>query len=94
MRKPLVTSKFCEFLSNLKVEKIFMQIWNKVCNLLIDPSLSDSRKIGEYNNLNVYRNDIGEYRIIYQYDENYVYFILIGKRNDGDIYKEYKRKMK
>ena len=94
MRKPIVDGDVCDFLKNITVEKVFMQIWNKMRDLVKMPNLSDSRKIGEYNGLSVFRSSVGEYRIVYQYDNNYVYFMLVGKRNDDDIYKRYDRKMK
>jgi mRNA interferase RelE/StbE len=36
---------------------------------------------------------VGEYRIIYKLDESkdHIYVVLIGKRNDGDVYKQFKQ---
>ncbi len=42
---------------------------------------------------NYYRIDIGEFRIIYRYDEEYLYIPLIGKRNDNEVYKLMERKL-
>ena len=40
-----------------------------------------------------YRADVGEYRIIYEIEESILLLvILIGKRNDGDVYKKLSRK--
>jgi hypothetical protein len=33
----------------------------------------------------LYRKDVGEYRIIYRFDDAIVYVLLIGKRNDDDV---------
>ncbi|AAY61453.1 putative cytotoxic translational repressor of toxin-antitoxin (TA) system RelE [Rickettsia felis str. Pedreira] len=30
---------------------------------------------------------IGEYRIIYRFNETTIYVILVGKRNDSEVYK-------
>ncbi len=39
-----------------------------------------------------YRVDSGEYRIVYRFDAENVYVILIGKRNDDEVYDKLKRK--
>ena len=39
------------------------------------------------------RADVGEYRIVYRFDRDFIYVALIGKRNDSDIYKRLKRKL-
>jgi mRNA interferase RelE/StbE len=40
-----------------------------------------------------FRVDVGEYRIIYKIHEaeNMVLMPIIGKRNDGEVYKKFKR---
>ena len=38
------------------------------------------------------RADVGEYRLIYEIEENVLLLVvLIGKRNDGDVYKKLER---
>ena len=39
------------------------------------------------------RIDIGEYRIIYTYDKELVSIIIIGKRNDDDVYKKWNQSL-
>jgi mRNA interferase RelE/StbE len=39
-----------------------------------------------------WRVDIGEYRIIYEVEGNTLCIILIGKRNDDEVYKKLRRK--
>ena len=56
------------------------------------PLPHDSKKIkgsGEY-----YRVNTGEYRVIYRIDSanQLIIIAIIGKRNDGDVYKQFKRK--
>lgn len=43
---------------------------------------------------NYYRVDIGEYRIIYRIDNanELLIIALIGKRNDSEVYKQFKRR--
>ncbi len=43
------------------------------------------------NNYPYRRKDVGEYRIIYDYDPLEVRIIVIGKRNDADAYKRFNR---
>ena len=38
------------------------------------------------------RVDSGEYRIAYRFDAENIYVILIGKRNDDEVYRKLKRK--
>jgi mRNA interferase RelE/StbE len=42
-----------------------------------------------------YRVDSGEYRIIYRFtpEEDLVEIILVGKRNDDEVYEQFKRLM-
>ena len=40
---------------------------------------------------NFRRADIGEYRIIYYATNELVYVALVGKRNDDDVYKRFRR---
>ncbi|MBV8772776.1 MAG: type II toxin-antitoxin system RelE/ParE family toxin [Deltaproteobacteria bacterium] len=35
-----------------------------------------------------WRVDIGEYRIVYRFDDDSVYVALVGKRNDDEVYRE------
>jgi len=37
------------------------------------------------------RADSGEYRIVYRFTATILYIMLVGKRNDDDIYKKLKR---
>ncbi len=41
---------------------------------------------------NFYRSDSGEYRIIYEIQNDTLIVILIGKRNDDEIYKIFRQK--
>jgi len=80
------------FLKGLQ-PKIAAQIAKKVLALNIDPLPTDSKELTGYPGF--YRVDSGEYRIVYQFkvDEDLVVVILIGKRNDDDVYKQLKRWM-
>jgi mRNA interferase RelE/StbE len=71
--------------------KIAAQISKKVLALNVDPLPADSKALKGYDRY--YRVDSGEYRIIYRFepDEDLVRVILVGKRNDDEIYKQLRR---
>jgi mRNA interferase RelE/StbE len=59
--------------------KQFRQLWLKVLGL------SDSQKLKGYD---FHRVDFGEYRIVYEANDTTLTLILIGKRNDDEVYKQ------
>ena len=75
------------FLKNLDAKR-FKQIANKFFSLMEDPEPVDSRKLSGYP---YQRADIGEYRIIYRVEEDCLKVVLVGKRNDDEVYKKLKR---
>jgi mRNA interferase RelE/StbE len=81
-----------DFLKNLQ-PKITAQIAKKVLSLNVDPLPADSKELKGYQGL--FRVDSGEYRIIYRFlpADDLVEVILVGKRNDDEIYKQLKRLM-
>jgi mRNA interferase RelE/StbE len=81
-----------EFLRGLS-PKISNQIAKKVLALNIDPRPADSGQLKGYPGF--YRVDSGEYRIIYRFvpAEDLVEIALVGKRNDDEIYEQFKRLM-
>ena len=68
------------------------QIWRTIVKLRLDPRPQDSRPVTGYKPY--LRVDTGEYRIIYLVSGNIVKIIVAGKRNDDEIYQEFKRKIK
>ncbi|MCC8407233.1 MAG: type II toxin-antitoxin system RelE/ParE family toxin [Rickettsia endosymbiont of Ecitomorpha arachnoides] len=66
-------------------EKHQRQIKNKILSLMNTPVPHDSKLLVGYPDF--YRCDIGEYRIIYRFNETTIYVILVGKRNDSEVYK-------
>jgi mRNA interferase RelE/StbE len=79
-----------DFLKGLQ-PKISAQIAKKVLALNIDPLPANSKQLKGYPGY--YRVDSGEYRIVYRFyvDEDLVEVILVGKRNDDDVYKKLER---
>ncbi|MEQ9552758.1 MAG: type II toxin-antitoxin system RelE/ParE family toxin [Coleofasciculus sp. G3-WIS-01] len=79
-----------DFLKGLQ-PKIAAQIAKKVLALNVDPLPTDSKQLSGYPDY--YRVDSGEYRIVYRFNPNQdlVEVILVGKRNDDDVYKRLER---
>lgn len=84
---------FLDFLKGLQ-PKIAAQIAKKVLALNVDPLPTDSKQLSGYPGY--YRVDSGEYRIVYRFNPNQdlVEVILVGKRNDDDVYKRLERLLK
>ncbi|MEQ9672307.1 type II toxin-antitoxin system RelE family toxin [Coleofasciculus sp. G2-EDA-02] len=82
-----------DFLKGLQ-PKIAAQIAKKVLALNVDPLPTDSKQLSGYPDY--YRVDSGEYRIVYPFNPNQdlVEVILVGKRNDDDVYKRLERLLK
>jgi mRNA interferase RelE/StbE len=79
-----------DFLKGLQ-PKISAQIAKKVLSLNINPLPADSKELKGYSGY--YRVDSGEYRIVYRFDpdEDLVEVVLVGKRNDDEVYKKLER---
>ena len=88
MRKLDITRDAFKFVNDLDAKQ-FRQVVRKLFNLLADPKPADSSKLTGYGYRRV---DIGEYRIIYKFDNDTTYVVLVGKRNDDQVYKELSRK--
>jgi mRNA interferase RelE/StbE len=54
-----------------------------------DPTPNDYIKL--YGSEGRYRVDIGEYRVIYSFNETIVSIFIVGKRNDSEVYKNAKK---
>jgi mRNA interferase RelE/StbE len=84
MLKLLVSKKAQKFLDDLP-PKQFRQILKKVFALLENPRPHDSEELRGYPFL---RNDVGEYRIIYDVQADTLRLIVVGKRNDAEVYRQ------
>lgn len=82
-----------DFLKGLQ-PKIAAQIAKKALSLNLNPLPNDSKQLKGYPDY--YRVDCGEYRIIYRYqpEEDLVEVILVGKRNDDEVYRKLERLFK
>jgi mRNA interferase RelE/StbE len=64
------------------------QIGRKIADLLVAPYPQDSKRL---KGMDWYRVDVGEYRIAYNVFGTVLDIPVIGKRNDGEIYKKLER---
>jgi mRNA interferase RelE/StbE len=65
------------------------QVVQKALSLSLDPIPYDSKILKDYPNYR--RTDIGEYRIIYRFSNILLTIVIIGKRNDDEVYRKFKR---
>ena len=79
-----ISKKTLKFLNELQ-PKHAKQIAIKALSLAVEPRPIDSAKLKGRDDL--LRVDSGEYRIIYRIEEDMVKIIVIGKRNDVEVYK-------
>jgi mRNA interferase RelE/StbE len=88
MRKLDLTHDALKLLGTLPAKQ-FRQVVTKLFELMENPEPQDSKPLAgfEYR-----RADVGEYRIVYRFDRDFVFVALIGKRNDSEVYKRLKRK--
>jgi mRNA interferase RelE/StbE len=78
--------KACENLD----AKQYRQVVSKIFGLMADPEPHDSQKMrgasrGER------RLDVGECRVVYAVDGETIEVLVVGKRNDGEVYKIWER---
>ena len=67
------------------------QIKKNILSLRDNPIPQDAKKLIGYENYT--RIDIGEYRVIYRYErkKELITIVLVGKRNDDEVYRIAKR---
>ncbi|MFW6283490.1 MAG: type II toxin-antitoxin system RelE family toxin [Minisyncoccales bacterium] len=91
MLKLIISKQSAKFLKKIH-PKHSKQIAKKIMSLRLDPIASDSKILKD--EFSDFRGaDIGEFRIIYNFDKNTLTIFLIGKRNDDEVYKILKRKI-
>lgn len=94
MTKPIIkqrwinTSKSSDNFLKMLPPKQFKQVFTKLWDLRNNPRPHDSIQLTGFSDK--YRTDIGEYRIIYTFTDTIVNIEMIGKRNDGDVYRKIK----
>jgi mRNA interferase RelE/StbE len=88
MRRLDITNDAHGFLTKLDA-KPFRQIMLSILALLKEPQPHDSKLLTGYP---YWRVSAGEYRVVYSFDDVCLFIILVGKRNDNEVYKKLERK--
>ena len=88
MLRPDLTNDAIRFLRK-RDAKQFIQIFQAITQLCDDPRLTDSIAMGNGQH---FRKDVGEFRVIYKFDKNFLCVTVVGNRNDGAAYQEFDRK--
>lgn len=88
MYKIDITKSAGKFLKKLP-PKQYRQVVSTILSLRENPAPNDSKQLSGY--AEYHRVDIGEYRIVYRFDDDTVYISVIGKRNDDEVYKRFKQ---
>jgi mRNA interferase RelE/StbE len=70
-------------------EKHQKQIKEKILSLRENATPQDSKHLKGFEDF--LSCDTGEYRIIYRFDSQAIYIVLVGKRNGGEVYEKLKR---
>lgn len=91
MKELILKERVKKFLKDLP-QKHQTQIKNYIFSLLENPRPHDVKSLkGHHPYL---RGDIGEYIVIYWYGDSFVEIMLIGKRNDDEVFRIAKRILK
>jgi mRNA interferase RelE/StbE len=88
MLKPDLSNDAIRFLKKLD-SKQFLQLLGAITSLCGTPRPNNSISMGDGTH---FRKDVGEYRIIYRFDETTLIVSVVGNRNDSAVYKEFARK--
>ena len=81
-----ITNSAFDFLTKMQI-KPFRQVMLSILQLTKNPHPQDAKKLIGYD---FYRVDVGEHRIIYQAENGVLKVILVGKRNDDEVYRKLK----
>lgn len=81
--KLLLSKAARDFLDTLPPKR-FRQVVTTIFRLLSEPYPHDSKQLKGYP---YHRVDIGEYRVVYEIAGDEVQILLVGKRNDDEVYR-------
>jgi mRNA-degrading endonuclease RelE of RelBE toxin-antitoxin system len=87
MLTPDLSNDAVRFLKKLD-KKQFGQLFSAITALCGMPSPTDLISVGNGTH---FRNDVGEYRVIYCFDEKVLFVSMVGNRNDSAAYQEFDR---
>lgn len=85
MKNNQIHKKVFDFLATLP-PKQKAQVAIKILELFNNPRPADSIQLKGHEK-GYFRADIGEYRIVYTFINDKIQIDLVGKRNDGEVYR-------
>jgi mRNA interferase RelE/StbE len=88
MRKLVLAKGIVKDLDELQ-PKQYRQVVSAILDLLTEPCPHYSKAL---EGTGYRRLAIGEYRVIYRADEESVHVLVVGKRNDDEVYRRLERK--
>ncbi len=88
MRRADLSNDAIRFLKR-RDPKQFIQVFNAISALCEQTRPADSIAMGNGTH---FRKDVGEFRVIYRFDTNFLYVTVVGNRNDSAAYQEFERK--
>lgn len=88
MRRLDIDRDATKYLQDLDAKQ-YKQVASKMLSLMMNATPADYSQLKGYS---YHRVDSGEYRIIYRFDTDTVYIVLIGKRNGDEVYDKLKRR--
>ncbi len=80
-----ISRQAVRFIKTLPLKQ-YMQVLSTLLALMNNPETHDSKQLKGSKNGNR-RADVGEYRIVYRTDGQELLVLVIGKRNDDEVYK-------
>ena len=69
--------------------KQYRQVVSAILDLLAEPCPHYSKTL---EGTHYRRLALGEYRVVYRADEEHIYVVVAGKRNDDEVYRSLKQK--
>jgi mRNA interferase RelE/StbE len=87
MRKLVLNKAVLKELEELPAKQ-YRQVVSAILDLLAEPCPHYSRAL---EGTPYRRLAVGEYRVIYRADEESVHVLVVGKRNDDEVYRQLKR---
>jgi mRNA interferase RelE/StbE len=88
MRQLVLAKALLKDLDELPAKQ-YRQVVSAILDLLAEPCPHYSKAL---EGTPYRRLAVGEYRVVYQADEEAVHVLVVGKRNDDEVYRQLKRR--
>lgn len=88
MRKLVLNKSVLKELDELQAKQ-YRQVVSAILDLLTEPLPHYSKTL---EGTPYRRLAIGEYRVVYRADDQFIYVVVVGKRNDDEVYRDLRQK--